>query len=88
MPARRIRIDGREWKVYPSGFLTQFVGDEYGLIFVTGAGRDREVRVTRYSPQGVRAREQSLRELDDDELTTLFGYSQSSARSPEAGYRT
>ena len=38
MPARRIVIDGREWQVYPSGFLTQSVADEFGLIFVHGAG--------------------------------------------------
>ena len=41
MPARRIRIDGREWQVYPSGFLTQYVGDEFGLIFVHAMGAER-----------------------------------------------
>ena len=87
MPARVLSIDGREWHVYPSGFLTQSVGDEFGLIFVTGNGDAREVRVTRYSPTSTRAREQSLAELDDFALRTLFGTSQSSARSPEAGYR-
>ncbi len=87
MPARVISIEGRVWHVYPSGFLTQSVGDEYGLIFVTGHDESREVRVTRYSPTSSRAREQSLAELDDHALITLFGTSQSSARSPEAGYR-
>jgi hypothetical protein len=47
MPARRIIVDGQEWQVYPSGFLTQYVGDEFGLIFVTGTGANRTVRVTR-----------------------------------------
>jgi hypothetical protein len=88
MPARRITVDGREWQVYPSGFLTQYVGDEFGVIFVTGVGDDREVRVTRYSPVGTRAREQSLVELDVAQLVDLFRTSQPSARSPEAGYRT
>lgn len=88
MPARRISIDGREWQVYPSGFLTQYVGDEFGLIFVAGAGADREVRVTRYSPVSSRSREQSLAELDDASLLSLFRTSQPGARSPEAGYRS
>ena len=91
MPARRIELDGREWQVYPSGFLTQSVADEFGLIFVHGVGTDREVRVTRYSPMGraaSTAREQSLAALRDDELAVLFGTSQPGERSPEAGYRS
>ncbi len=87
MPTRRVIIDGREWKVYPSGFLTANVGDEFGLIFVAASGGDREVRVTRYSPTGDRAREQSLAQLGDDELDSLFRMSQPGSRSPEAGYR-
>jgi len=88
MPARRISIDGREWQVFPSGFLTPNTGDEFGLIFVAGAGEAREVRVTRYSPVCTRAREQSLAEMDDAGLRSLFRTSQPSVRSPEAGYRT
>jgi hypothetical protein len=88
MPARRIVVQGREWQVYPSGFLTPYVGDEFGLIFVSGRGDEREVRVTRYSPASSRSREQSLAELDDGALAALFGMSQPSARSPEAGYQT
>jgi hypothetical protein len=88
MPTRRIEIDGREWQVYPSGFLTQYVGDEFGLIFVAGSGDAREVRVTRYSPMGTRSREQSLAELDDAQLLSLFRATQPGDRSPEAGYRS
>jgi hypothetical protein len=88
MPTRRIVIDGREWQVYPSGFLTQYVGDEFGLIFVAGSGEDREVRVTRYSPVGVRSREESLAGMNDAQVVTLFRTSQPGARSPEAGYRS
>ena len=88
MPARRISIDGRQWQVYPSGFLTPYTLDEFGLIFVAGTGDDREVRVTRYSPTGARSREQSLAEMDDAGLVALFRSSQPSARSPEAGYQT
>jgi hypothetical protein len=91
MPARVIMIDGRQWQVYPSGFLTQSVADEFGLIFVSGQGASREVRVTRYSPVGTgttTAREQSLASLSERELATLFRTSQSGERSPEAGYRS
>lgn len=87
MPARRIDIDGREWSVFPSGFITQFDQDEFGLFFATGSGDAREVRVTRYSPQGARSREQSFSELTDERLRSLFQQSQPSFTSPEAGYR-
>lgn len=86
MPSRHVEIEGRQWQVYPSGFLTQYVGDEFGLIFVSGTGADRRVRVTRYSPVGARAREQALAELTDEQLREYFLLSQSSERSPEAGY--
>jgi hypothetical protein len=86
VPARRINVEGTSWDVYPSGRITQYDRDEFGLVFVRGTGPDREVRVTRYSPQGARSREQSLAELSDAELRRLFQYSQPSFTSPEAGY--
>ena len=54
MPTRRIHVEGQEWSVFPSGQVTQYDGDEFGLLFVRGSGDAREVRVTRYSPRGVR----------------------------------
>lgn len=90
MPARQIHIDGIAWQVFPSGFLTQSVADEFGLIFVHGTGANRQVRVTRYSPvasAGV-GREQSLASMSDSALTDLFRMSQPGVRSPEAGYRS
>ena len=54
--------------------------------WLRGTGPEREVRVTRYSPQGARSREQSLAELTDVELRRLFDFSQPSFTSPEAGY--
>lgn len=90
MPTRRIRIDGREWQVFPSGFITQSVADEFGLIFVHQAGEQRDVRVTRYAPVGgaaSTAREQSLVELSETQLRELFRTAQPGDRSPEAGYR-
>ena len=86
MPTRTIEIDGRKWKVYPSGYITQYDADEFGLLFENGVADEREVRVTRYSPAGTRSREQSLAELGDADLRRLFVLSQPSQRSPEAGY--
>ena len=86
MPTRRLDIDGRSWQVYPSGYITQYDADEFGLLFVHGTGDTREVRITRYSPAGARSREQSLADLPEHELKQLFTMSQSSVRSPEAGY--
>ncbi|HEX6058673.1 MAG TPA: hypothetical protein VFZ11_06605 [Gemmatimonadaceae bacterium] len=86
MPSRSITIDGRSWRVFPSGRVTQYDKDEFGLVFVAGEGADRVVRVTRYSPAGARSREQSLVELGEDDLRRLFDQSQPSVTSPEAGY--
>jgi len=86
MPSRAITVDGRSWLVFPSGRITQYDRDEFGLIFIAGTGGDREVRVTRYSPVGARSRERSLVELSDAELSQLFQFSQPSDTSPEADY--
>ncbi len=72
--------------MYPSGYVTQYEHDEFALLFVSGTGADRRIRVTRYSPHGARSREQSLGELSTAELLRLFEQSQPSATSPEAGY--
>ncbi len=86
MPTRSLVVDGASWDVFPSGFVTQYSQDEFGLIFVRGEGAQRVMRVTRYSPQGTRSREQSLAELTDDQLRELFTYSQPSFTSPELKY--
>jgi hypothetical protein len=86
MPTRTITADGVTWQVFPSGLITQYEHDEFGLVFVAGAGNQRVVRVTRYSPRGARSREQSLAELSDEELSALLAQSQPSFTSPEAGY--
>jgi hypothetical protein len=86
MPTRTISADGKEWRVFPSGYVTQYEHDEFGIMFIAGTGPSREVRVTRYSPQGARSREQSLAEMSDSDLTRLFAQSQPSFTSPEAGY--
>jgi hypothetical protein len=70
MPTRSVTVNGKNWLVFPSGRVTQYDRDEFGLIFVRGS----------------RSREQSLIELSDAELQRLFGYSQPSDTSPEADY--
>ena len=86
MPTRTLTAGGRIWRVFPSGRVTQYDRDEFALIFVSGTGAEREVRVTRYSPVGARSRERSLAELPEAELQRLFEYSQPSDTSPEADY--
>ena len=86
MPTRSIDINGRTWRVFPSGRVTQFERDEFGLIFVHGDGSERVVRVARYSPNGVRSRERSLGDLSDADLRWLLQHSQPSETSPEADY--
>jgi hypothetical protein len=86
MPTRKISVDGAEWSVATSGFVTQYDQDEYGLLFTRGTGDSREIRVTRYSPLGARSREASFAELSDEKLAELFEQSQPGFTSPEAGY--
>lgn len=86
MPARKITIDGVTWNVMPSGYITAYDQDEFGLIFTRDVNGKKETRVTRYSPQGSRSREQSFRELTDEQIKALFEQSQPSFTSPEAGY--
>lgn len=86
MPHRTITVDGRRWEISPAGHVTQYDHDEFALFFVSGEGEERELRVTRYSPQGSRWRDQSLAELSEEDLVRLLRQSQPSATSPEAGY--
>jgi hypothetical protein len=74
------------WRVIPSGRVTQYDRDEFALLFISGDDTNRVVRVTRYSPQGSRSREQSLADLTDSDLQRLLSQSQSSETSPEADY--
>lgn len=87
MPARSLTVAGRAWRVYPSGRVTQYDRDEFGLLFVAESNGQREVRVTRYAPVGVRSRERSLADMTETELTRLLERSQPGDTSPEAGYR-
>jgi hypothetical protein len=87
MPRRIFEVDGEQWEVEVSGRLTQYVKDEFGLIFTRGVGPEREQRVVRYSPLGAKSRELSLSELTDQELRELLRHSQPAWTAPEMGYR-
>ena len=87
MPRRIIEVNGDQWEVSVSGRVTQYVKDEFGLVFTRGVGPDREQRVVRYSPLGAKAREVSLGELSDAELRDLLAHSQPAWTAPEMGYR-
>jgi hypothetical protein len=87
MPRRIIDAGGEQWEVSVSGRSTQYVKDEFGVIFTRGVGPDREQRVARYSPLGAKSRELSLAQLSDAELGQLLAQSQPSWTAPELGYR-
>jgi hypothetical protein len=87
MPRRLIDVDGVQWAVSVSGRITQYVKDEFGLVFTRGAGAQRERRVSRYSPLGAKSRELSLAEMSDMELRDLLAHSQPAWTAPELGYR-
>lgn len=85
---RTISHEGTRWVVTPSGFVTQYVGDEFGVTFTRVDGESPIVRFSRFSPVGTRSREASLEMMSDAALLRLFLSSQPSARAPEGGYRT
>jgi hypothetical protein len=87
MPRRVFEVDGDQWEVEVSGRLTQYVKDEFGLIFTRGVGPQREQRVVRYSPLGAKSRELSLGQLSEQELRDLLRHSQPAWTAPELGYR-
>ena len=87
MPRRVIEVDGKQWEVSVSGRVTQYVKDEFGLVFTRGTGPDREQRVVRYTPLGDKSREASLGQLTHQELRDLLRHSQPSWTAPELGYR-
>ncbi len=86
MARRTVEVDGEMWQVYPSGRVTAYERDEFGLVFEKGTGPERVRRVTRFSPVGTRRWDAALRELSDPQLLELFRQSQPGAMSPELAY--
>src|SRR5438445_12976304 len=78
-------VDGSIWKVYPTGRVTVYGKDEFGLLFELGTGPERKRRFTRYSPLGSKSSDASLAELTERQLLDLFDQSQPAWTSPEGG---
>jgi hypothetical protein len=87
MPPRTIEVDGQRWEVAPTGRVTQYTRDEFGLIFTRANGPRREERVVRYSPTGTRCPEDALAEMPEYQLRQLLTRSQPSWTAAETGYR-
>jgi hypothetical protein len=85
---RTILHEGARWAVAPAGFITQYVGDEFGVVFTRLDTPAAEVRFSRYSPGSIRSREASFDALSDGALRRLLITSQPSVRAPEGGYRS
>jgi hypothetical protein len=83
MARRVIEVDGERWEVYPSGRVTTYERDEFGLCFQSGAGADRIRRFARYTPLGARRWDAALAELSDAQLVVLFRQSQPEWTSPD-----
>ncbi len=85
MPKRIVDAGGRRWSVSPSGRRTQYVKDEFGLVF-TSDDEVREKRIARYTPLAAKSVELALAGLSDAELRDLLARSQPAWTSPELGY--
>lgn len=83
---RTIVVDGERWEAYPSGRVTVYGRDQFGLIYEYGTGPQRRRRVTHYSPVGARSPERSFAELSERELLELFQQSQPAWTAPEVNY--
>ncbi len=86
MPRRQVTVDGQRWDVSPTGRVTQYSRDEFGVRF-TRAGGGGEVRIARFSPLGSRLPEEAVQELSAAQLLELFLRSQPSWTAPEMEYR-
>ena len=87
MPNRTVDAEGARWEVSATGRHTQYLKDEFSLVFTKLGGGPPERRMARYSPQGAKSREQSLAELSDADLASLLRRSQPAWTSVELGYR-
>ena len=86
MARRTLIVDGERQEVYPSGRVTVYGRDQFGLIFEHGIGPQRRRRVTHYSPLGSRSPERAFAELSERELLELFRQSQPAWTAPMVDY--
>jgi hypothetical protein len=83
MARRTIEVEGVRWTVAPSGRVTSYERDEFGLVFEQGTGAERVRRFARYAPLGSRRWDAALGELSDAQLRQLFDQSQPEWTSPD-----
>src|SRR5438093_676447 len=88
MTRRTIVVDSEIWKVYPTGRITVYGKDEFGLLFELGTGPERKRRFTRYSPLGSKSTDASLAELTERQLLDFFRQSQPAWTSPRSEEHT
>lgn len=81
-----IVVNGETWMVFPSGRVTVYDRDQFGLVFQQGTGPERRRRFTRFAPVGNRSPDAALAELSDRELVELFHQSQPAWTAPESAY--
>lgn len=86
MPRRILNVDSERWEVYPSGRVSVYGRDQFGLMFEQGTGPQRRRRVTHFSPVGARSPDRAFQELTERELLELFRHSQPAWTAPEADY--
>ena len=86
MARRRITVDGSAWDVFPSGRVTVYGKDQFGIMFQQGTGPERRRRFTRFSPVGSRSLDTAIAELSDRQLAELFRQSQPAWTAPEGAY--
>jgi hypothetical protein len=86
MVPRTIVVNGETWEVAPSGRVTTYPKDEFGLVFQQGTGPQRRRRFTRYAPVGSRSPEAALAELSERQLVELLRASQPAWTAPESAY--
>jgi len=86
MARRTIVVADETWEVYPSGRVTTYPRDEFGLLFQQGTGPERRRRFTRYAPVGNRSPDAALVELSERQLVELFRESQPAWTAPEGAY--
>jgi hypothetical protein len=84
MARRTIVVDGEPWEVYPSGRVTVYDKDQFGLVFQQGTGPLRKRRFTRYAPVGSRSVDASLVAVPERRLLELVRESQPAWTAPEA----
>jgi hypothetical protein len=86
MARGQVVIDGGTWEVYPSGRVTVYGRDQFGIVFQQGTGPDRRRRFTRFAPVGTRSPDAALAELSERDLVQLFRQSQPAWTAPESAY--